>query len=437
MGYHDARDIPNYWTYARDFVLQDHMFASSSSWSLPEHLFSVSAWSALCPDDDPDPMDCQSSLGLLRPAEDPKVTYSWTDITYLLHRAAVSWNYYIFGGAEPDCEYDEAVACAPVAQSASTPGIWNPLPYFTDVAQDKQLDNIQSLKSFYAAVNTPGHCGLANVVWIEPNDAVSEHPPSLVSSGQAYVTTLVNAVMRSPCWDTSAIFLSWDDWGGFYDHVAPPLVDQNGYGIRVPGLVISPYARRGYIDHQTLSHDAYLKFIEDDFLEGQRLNPLTDGRPDPRPDVREEAPSLGDLIRDFDFRQAPRPPVLLSPHPQPGRPSNPPGTLEVFIVARQRQPILRARARVVVNVSCSVSCFLFVHGQVRIRRSHRRLPLRSKRMTLPAHRQATIVLNMPYSTFRRIQVALRHRIPAMAVARVDAFAHERQHERRYLSVKLR
>ena len=93
--------------------------------------------------------------------------------------------------------------------------------------------------------------------------------------------------MRSPDWDSTAIFLVWDDWGGFYDHVVPPKVDLHGYGLRVPALVISPYAKRGYIDHQVLSFDAYLKFIEDVFLDGQRLDPRNDGRPDPRPFVRE------------------------------------------------------------------------------------------------------------------------------------------------------
>jgi phospholipase C len=112
--------------------------------------------------------------------------------------------------------------------------------------------------------------------------------------------------------------LSWDDWGGFYDHVVPPTVDVNGYGLRVPGLVISPYAKKGVIDHQTLSFDAYAKFIEDDFLGGQRLDPKTDGRPDPRPSVRENAPQLGSLVADFDFSQPPRPPSVLPVHPGPG-----------------------------------------------------------------------------------------------------------------------
>jgi len=138
------------------------------------------------------------------------------------------------------------------------------------------------------------------------------------------VTTLVNSIMRSPCWKSSAIFISWDDWGGFYDHVVPPSADENGYGIRVPGLVVSPYAKRGYIDHQQLSHDAYLKFIEDDFLAGQRLDPRTDGRPDPRPDVRERMLGSADLANDFDFKQTPRQPLLLAPMPRPGPASQEP-----------------------------------------------------------------------------------------------------------------
>jgi phospholipase C len=80
--------------------------------------------------------------------------------------------------------------------------------------------------------------------------------------------------------------------------------------------VISPYAKKGYIDHQTLSFDAYLKFIEDDFLGGRRLNPRTDGRPDPRPTVRERVKILGDLRRSFDFSQKPRRPLILNPHPK-------------------------------------------------------------------------------------------------------------------------
>src|SRR5260370_36951450 len=121
--------------------------------------------------------------------------------------------------------------------------------------------------------------------------------------------------MQGPNWDSTAIFLAWDDWGGFYDHVVPPHVDENGYGLRVPALVISPFAKRGFIGHQTLSFDAYVKFIEDVFLHGERLDPATDGPPDPRPTVRGNVRRLGDLAQDFDFTQSPRPPLVLSASP--------------------------------------------------------------------------------------------------------------------------
>ena len=142
---------------------------------------------------------------------------------------------------------------------------------------------------------------------------MSEHPQASVATGQAYVTKLINKVMEGPDWPSTAIFLSWDDWGGFYDSVVPPVIDGNGYGFRVPGLVISPYAKQGLIDHQLLSHDAYNKFIEDDFLSSQRLDPGTDGRPDPRPTVREAVPELGNLVKDFNFQQEPRAPLILNP----------------------------------------------------------------------------------------------------------------------------
>jgi len=237
--------------------------------------------------------------------------YAWTDLTYLLHKKRVPWRYYVFSGAQPDCQEDEMI-CGRVPQNAKTPGIWNPLPWFTTVKQNKQLRNIVSTKYFFQDARRGT---LPAVSWVIPAQTVSDHPPALVTDGQAYVTSVVNAVMRSKDWSSSAIFVAWDDWGGFYDHVAPPKVDENGYGLRVPAFMISPYAKRGFIDHQVLSFDAFAKFIEDDFLGGQRLDPKTDGRPDRRPSVRENAAVLGDLSKEFDFTQKPRRPLLLPLHP--------------------------------------------------------------------------------------------------------------------------
>jgi phospholipase C len=317
MGYKDGREIPNYWAYARNFVLQDHMFQPDASWSLPDHLFMVSEWSARCSRRG-DPMSCVNAIEnpLPPPGEPQNPTrrqpeYAWTDLTYLLHKAGVSWRYFVFTGKQPDCTEDEMI-CGSVPQSAHTPGIWNPLPWFTTVRRNHQLRNVQSIRYFFRSARKGT---LPAVSWLVPSNAVSEHTPGLISKGQAYVTSVINAVMRGPDWRSSAIFLAWDDWGGFYDHVVPPKVDRNGYGLRVPGLVISPYARRGFIDHQTLSFDAYVKFIEDDFLAGRRLDPKTDGRPDRRPTVRENVRVLGDLALDFDFNQKPRPPLILPLHP--------------------------------------------------------------------------------------------------------------------------
>jgi phospholipase C len=312
MGYHDWHEIPNYWSYASHFVLQDHMFESVNSWSLPAHTALVSGWSATCTTHH-DPMSCttavQGPFGAVGGGE--KRDFPWTDVTFLLHRYGISWRYYVGDGKEPDCERGQ-MFCSGVSQSASTPGIWNPLRRFDTVRQDKQRGDIQPLSDFYVAARLGR---LPKVAWIVPAQGVSEHPPALVSDGQRYVTGLIDAIMRSPDWDSTAIFLAWDDWGGFYDHVQPPAVDGQGYGMRVPALVISPYAKKGYVDHQTLSFDAYLKFIEDDFLYGQRLDPSTDGRPDSRPYVAENAPGLGDLALDFDFSQKPRRPLILPLNP--------------------------------------------------------------------------------------------------------------------------
>jgi phospholipase C len=318
MGYHDWHEIPNYWSYARHFVLQDHLFQADASWSLPGHLYMVSGWSAKCSQAG-NPMSCVSAVQAPgSPPGEPQnkngavPDYGWTDLTYLLYRNHVSWAYYVFKGTQPDCG-DNAMFCKALPQNAKTPGIWNPLPWFETVEQDRQRENIAPFNDFMQAARTGT---LPAVSWLAPANVVSDHPPSSIRRGQAYVTGVINAIMRSPDWSSTAIFLAWDDWGGFYDHVKPPTVDSQGYGLRVPALVISPYAKRGYIDHQVLSSDAYLKFIEDDFLHGQRLDPRTDGRPDPRPDVRENVKILGDLRKDFNFAQRPRRPLFLSLRPK-------------------------------------------------------------------------------------------------------------------------
>jgi phospholipase C len=313
-----AAQIPNYWSYARRFALQDHLFAPVDSWSLPSHLYLVSGWSAYCPDPS-DPMSCVSDVdvkGLDRRwyyGDEPK--YAWTDVTWLLDRDGVSWATYVGNHTcwqHPPCD-------DPEGRDFATPYNRNVLPGFTSFYNGERAsgvaDNILPVENYLAAA---ADGSLPSVSWVFPTSVTSDHPanPSTTRTAMAYVTRLINAVMEGPAWGSTAIFLTWDDWGGFYDHVVPPRVDGNGYGLRVPGLVISPWVRPGTIQHATLSFDSYLRLIEDRFLDGQRLDPKTDGRPDARPTVRERL--AHPLQGIFDFEQDPLPPLVLEPWPWNG-----------------------------------------------------------------------------------------------------------------------
>ncbi|MEX0754634.1 MAG: alkaline phosphatase family protein [Actinomycetota bacterium] len=315
ISYLTDREVPNYWTYAREFVLQDRLFAPTDSWTLPAHLFLVSGWSALCSDPE-DPMSCESNLDLKAPSEQwsygEEPVYAWTDITYLLHEQGVDWSYYVGNGTCFVVGCEEKLAAR--IDTGKTPAGKNPLPGFVTVNENEQLENIRGHDEYLDAARTGT---LPPVSWIIPGNRTSEHPQAVtgVRAGQAHVTRMINAAMSGPDWESTAIFVTWDDWGGFYDHVEPPRVDENGYGLRVPAFLVSPYAKQGYIDSETHTFDSYLKLIEDRFLGGERLDPATLSRPDSRPTVREEVDILGDLTAGFDFTQPPRPPIILDPRP--------------------------------------------------------------------------------------------------------------------------
>jgi len=323
MGYHTAAEIPNYWAYAKTFTLHDQMFAPTDSWTLPAHLFLVSGWSATCTQLD-DPMSCESDQqfpgGIWAetgkqwiPADGGPRPYIWGDITWMLYTHGISWSYYVGPGTcvAPPCEDLMGIETAPVQ---------NPLPGFLSVQATGQLSQIRPNTEFFSDAKTGD---LPSVSWVMPVIDRAEHPPDNIQDGMSWVTKIVNAVMQGPGWERSAIFLTWDDWGGFYDHIKPPRVDENGWGIRVPALVISPYAKEAYVDHQTFSFESYLALIEDRFLEGQRLDPETMPRPDSRPTVREELDRLGDITAAFDFLQEPRAALILDPLAGPQGPTRP------------------------------------------------------------------------------------------------------------------
>jgi phospholipase C len=281
MGWHDFHEIPNYWNYAHLYVLQDRMFESVASYSLPAHLYMLAAQSG----------------GYYSARRQPHPsTYNFPEITELLASGKIDWKYYVTSGKLPDTE--DAHVVGSIEQQEQNPDkytLWNPLPAFPKVQDDPtQRARLQDTSQFYKDARDGK---LPQVSWVIPSGAVSEHPPAGVREGMVYVTGLVNSVMRGPQWDTTAIFISCDDWGGFYDHVPPPKIDYYGLGIRVPGLVISPYAKQGYIDHEVYSFESWLRIVEERF----GIYPMT----------ARDTDAL-DMMAAFDFTQQPREPVILS-----------------------------------------------------------------------------------------------------------------------------
>jgi phospholipase C len=285
MGYYDQQDIPNYWDYARHFTLCDEFFSSLMGPSGPNHLYTVAAQSG----------GLVVNAGLKKAEEflgDPD-GFDFATMVKLFSQAKVSWKYYVETVAVPagkstgDLNYPDPKKY----------NIWNPLPGFKAIKDNPALmAHLVDQKEYYRDLKQGT---LPEVSWLVPADQDSEHPPETaapVAQGMWYVTKLVNALMQSPSWKDSVIFITWDDFGGFFDHVAPPEVDAYGYGPRVPTIVISPYAKPGYISHYVYDFTSMLKFIEDRF--GLPNLTVRDGRAD-------------NMLDCFDFDQPPNPPLLI------------------------------------------------------------------------------------------------------------------------------
>ncbi|MFN2544456.1 MAG: phospholipase C [Actinomycetota bacterium] len=289
-----AEQIPNYWHWAQQYVLADRFFASVNGPSFPNHLFTIAAQSAGTHDNPKkDPTDPRGKFqggaktwGCDAP---PWVTvkvyfsgdeiqqvspcFDFTTLGDLLSGKRIPWAYY---AAKPKQKGYIWSAYAAVRHYRDDPGAWNRHVF----GVDGLLADIDDGR-------------LPPVTWVTPRFALSEHPEYNLCHGENWTTQVVDAIMRSPMWKDTAIFVTWDDWGGFYDHVPPPQVDDFGFGIRVPFLVISPYARRGFIDHDTSEFSSVLRFIEDNW----GLRQLT---------ARDRA--AGDLSEAFDFGHPARPP---------------------------------------------------------------------------------------------------------------------------------
>ena len=267
LGYYDRTDLPLYWDLADDYVLADRFFSSAMGGSLANHQYWVAGK--------------DSGLGESIPANGIQMT----TIFDRLEGAGLTWKFYVknydstldFRHIDPTNPKDSQVAWVPLLT----------IPSIVDNPAKKA--RIQDLGNLYHDLADSTAPSVSYIV----QGGTSEHPPGHVGNGQNSTVGIITAIMRSQSWKDSAIVLTWDDWGGWYDHVVPPQVDGDGYGFRVPALIISPYAKKGYILHDTADFTSVLKFIER--LYG--LAPLT---------TRDAAAT--DLMSAFDFQQAPRAP---------------------------------------------------------------------------------------------------------------------------------
>ena len=215
--------------------------------------------------------------------------FAWTDLTYLLHRGRCQLD--VLRRSRQPARLRQRRPCSvhPGLSNRVDPGYLEPAPGFPDRPSGRAAAQRQPPRSYFRDARTGT---LPAVSWVVPNGKNSEHPPASIAAGQAWVTRVINAAMRGPDWNSTAIFLSWDDWGGFYDHVVPPTRERPGPRSPGPGPPDQPVRQdRLHRPPDRCRRDSYLRFIEDDFLDGQRLDPRTDGRPDSRPFVAETTPS--------------------------------------------------------------------------------------------------------------------------------------------------
>ncbi|MCC6237405.1 MAG: alkaline phosphatase family protein [Dehalococcoidia bacterium] len=273
MGHYDGEDIPYYWNVADNFVLFDRFFQSSTGGSFANHMFWMAGTSA--------GLDAVPPRGV--PANIPTIFDR-------LSQAGVSWKVYV-EDYDPSVTY-RTLASAPPNRRAQVS--WVPLLAIDRFLDDPVLNGrIVDLSEYFADLERGS---LPNVAYVVPASS-SEHPPGSIAAGQSLVRNLVTTLMRSRYWETAAFAWTYDSAGGWYDHVAPPEVDRDGYGFRVPALLVSAYAREGVVDHTELDFTSFLRFIEENW----DLQPLATR--DARANSIREA---------LDFTVPPRSPVFLS-----------------------------------------------------------------------------------------------------------------------------
>jgi len=284
-------DIPNYWKYAQTFVLADNMYSALTGPSFPNHLYTVAAQSGGAiglpyahSAKTPTTWGCDAAAGTIVQMMDSNGNmlpgsfpcFDFSTLADSLQNASISWRYYAPSFGQNGYNFSSLDAINHIRNGP----LWasNVVPD-TQFVTDAQSGNLPAFS------------------WLVTATANSDHPPYSVCVGENWTVEQVNAVMQGPDWNATVIFLTWDDPGGFYDHVPPPKLDVYGLGVRVPLLIISPYAKSGYISHTQYEFSSVLAFVEARY----GLPPLT---------TRDAV--ANNMLDAFNFAQQPLPPLVLS-----------------------------------------------------------------------------------------------------------------------------
>jgi phospholipase C len=281
------QDVPNYWNYASAFTLSDNTFASLHGVSFPNHLYMIGAQSDGSVDNPPMAVNswgCDSPVGTVVPWVNSQgyvsnvfPCFDFNTLADSMQTAGLTWSYYAPSEGERGYAWSSFDAINHIRNTSLwTEHVFPTTQFITDAQAGK----------------------LPALAWLTPPGYQSEHPQGASTcAGENWTVSMINAVMQSPEWDSTAIVVTWDDYGGFYDHVAPPQLDFYGLGQRVPLLVISPYAKPGYVTHTQYEFSSFLKTVEERF----GLAPLT-----------ERDANANDLLDSFDFNESPLPPLVLN-----------------------------------------------------------------------------------------------------------------------------
>jgi phospholipase C len=270
MGYYDQRDLPTYWDLAARYALFDHFFSSTNDGVRANRSY----WVA----------------GKAAPAGGPQqlnAAYSKEPTIFdRLQAANISWKFYV-QSYDPNQTFRTNSRTNPTTQPVRVPL----LNYARFVDNPALNAHITDMSQYYKDLDA----GTLPAVAYVASSGPSERSARSITSGQKLVSDLVGSLMVSKYWDSSAFLLSYDGSGGWYDHVKPPQVDRNGYGMRVPALLVSPYARRGHIENTVMDYTSALAFIEKNW----QLAPLA---------TRDAA--ANSIAPAFDFHASPRLPQV-------------------------------------------------------------------------------------------------------------------------------